>query len=153
VWYDRDIRAGAEWEQEIKEHLDTAQIIVLLVSPDFMDSEYCYSIEMKRALERHANSEAKVIPIILRHVFWHGEPLGKLNALPTDGKPVTSQDWHYQDSAFYDITNGIYKVVEHYIFPLQPEKLTLLRTLTGHTGRVPHKFLQMGCPGQGKVVR
>src|ERR1700687_5238894 len=91
---------------------------------------------MKRALERHANSEAKVIPIILRHVFWHGEPLGKLNALPTDGKPVTSQDWHDQDSAFYDIVNGIYKVVEHYIFPLPTEKLTLFRTLTGHTDAV-----------------
>src|SRR5260370_5612160 len=76
-----------------------------------MVSEYCYSIEMKRALERHANGEAKVIPIILRPVYWHGEPLGKLNALPTDGKPVTGQDWHDQDSAFYEITNGIYKVV------------------------------------------
>ena len=110
VWHDRDISAGAEWEQEIKEHLNTAQIILLLVSPDFMNSEYCYSIEMKRALERHANGEAKVIPIILRPVYWHGEPLGKLNALPTDGKPVTGQDWHDQDSAFYDIANGIYKV-------------------------------------------
>jgi len=136
VWYDRDISAGAEWEQEIKEHLDTAQIILLLVSPDFMDSEYCYSIEMKRALERHANGEAKVIPIIFRPVYWHGEPLGKLNALPTDGKPVTSQDWRDQDSAFYDITNGLYKVVRQYISPFLAEKLTLLRTLTGHTGFV-----------------
>jgi hypothetical protein len=54
VWYDREISAGTEWEQEIKQRLDDAQIILLLVSPDFMDSEYCYSIEMKRALERHA---------------------------------------------------------------------------------------------------
>ncbi len=66
---------------------------------------------MIATLTRHANGEAKVIPIILRHVYWHGEPLGKLNAFPTDGKPVAGQDWHDQDSAFYDITNGIYKVV------------------------------------------
>src|SRR5215470_9381349 len=62
VWYDRDISAGAEWEQEISEHLNTAQIILLLVSPDFMDSDYCYSIEMKRAVERHQRGEACVIP-------------------------------------------------------------------------------------------
>ena len=111
LWYDRDINAGAEWEQEIEKHLDTAQIILLLVSPDFMDSEYCYSIEMKRALERHARGEAKVIPIILRPVYWHGEPLGKLQALPTDGKPVTDLTWHDQDRALYDVTAGIYKVV------------------------------------------
>src|SRR6266446_8502742 len=111
VWYDRDISAGTEWEQEIKQHLNTAQIILLLVSPDFMDSDYCYSIEMKRAIERHARGEATVIPVIVRPVYWHGEPLGKLQALPTDGKPVTSSDWHDPDRAWYDVTNGIYKVV------------------------------------------
>ncbi len=111
VWYDRDISAGTEWEQEIKEHLNSAQIVLLLVSPDFMDSEYCYSVEMKRALERDARGEAKVIPVILRPVYWYGEPLGKLQALPTDGKPVTDLNWHDLDRALYDVTAGIYKVV------------------------------------------
>src|SRR5229473_2279522 len=83
-WHDRDISAGTEWEEAIKEQLNTAQIILLLVSPDFMDSEYCYSIEMKRALERREQGEVEVIPIILRHVYWQGEPLGKLQALPAD---------------------------------------------------------------------
>src|SRR5579859_828339 len=112
VWHDGDILAGTEWEPTIQRHLNTAQIILLLVSPDFMDSDYCYGIEMKRALKRHTKGEAKVIPIILRDVFWHGEPLGKLHALPTDGKPVTSSSWHDMDAAFYDITQGIHKVVE-----------------------------------------
>src|SRR5579859_3839311 len=76
VWYDRDIRAGAEWEPEIQKQLNAAQVVLLLVSPDFMDSDYCYSIEMKRALERRASGEAIVIPIILRPAYWHGEPLG-----------------------------------------------------------------------------
>src|SRR5579859_5596146 len=58
VWHDRDISAGTEWEPEIKLHMDAAQIILLLVSPDFMDSKYCYGIEMKRALERHESGEA-----------------------------------------------------------------------------------------------
>src|SRR6266480_3613729 len=76
VWHDRDISAGTEWEPEISKYLNTAQIILLLVSPDFMNSDYCYGIEMKQALERHERGEAKVIPIILRPVYWYGEPLG-----------------------------------------------------------------------------
>src|SRR5437868_5363613 len=70
VWYDREINAGTEWEQEIIEHLNTAHIILLLISPDFMASDYCYSVEMKRAMERHERHEAYVIPIILRRVHW-----------------------------------------------------------------------------------
>ena len=70
VWYDRDISAGTEWEQQIKEQLNSAQIILLLVSPDFMDSDYCYGIEMQRALQRHQRGEARVIPVILRPVYW-----------------------------------------------------------------------------------
>src|SRR5262249_50735632 len=68
VWYDRDISAGTEWEQEIDRYLNAARIILLLVSPDFMNSDYCYSIEMKRAVERHERKEARVIPVILHHV-------------------------------------------------------------------------------------
>ena len=70
VWYNRDINAGVEWEREIDKHLNEADIILLLVSPDFIDSDYCYSIEMQRAIERHDNGEAQVIPIILRPVYW-----------------------------------------------------------------------------------
>lgn len=111
VWHDRDISAGTEWEKEIKEHLDAAQIILLLVSPDFMNSDYCYSIEMKRAIERHEREEAYVIPIILRHVYWQGV-LGKLQALPTDAKPVSGSSWRNRDEAFLDITVGILDVIE-----------------------------------------
>src|SRR5947207_3811014 len=77
VWHDRDIRAGTEWEQEISKHLNEAEIILLLASPDFMDSDYCYGIEMQRALERQRHGVARVIPVILRHVYWQGV-LGKL---------------------------------------------------------------------------
>ena len=109
VWYDRDISAGTDWEQEIKERLNTAHIILLLVSPDFMASDYCYGIEMQRAIERHEQGEAHVIPIILRPVYWQGV-LGKLQALPTDAIPVMSSGWHYQDEAFFNVTEGIHKV-------------------------------------------
>ena len=109
-WHDRDIQAGTEWEQEINEHLNTAQIILLLISSDFMASDYCYSIEMKRAMERHERGEARVIPIILRPVDTEDTPLSKLEMLPTGKRPVT--DWPNRDSAFLDITQGIRKVVE-----------------------------------------
>src|SRR6266699_967548 len=111
VWHDRDINAGTEWEQVIKEQLNTAQIILLLVSPDFMASDYCYTIEMKQALERHDRKEATVIPVILRPVYWQGV-LGNLQALPKDAEPVTT--WSNIDQAFFNVTEGIRKRVEAY---------------------------------------
>src|SRR5712691_978913 len=88
-WHDRDISAGTQWEREIDKHLNNAQIILLLVSPDFLNSDYCYGIEMQRAMERHERGEARVIPIILRPVYWERTPFGKLQVLPKDAKPVT----------------------------------------------------------------
>jgi TIR domain/LGFP repeat len=112
IWHDRDISAGTEWEREISQRLNSAQIILLLLSPDFMDSDYCYGVEMKRAIERHKQGEARVIPVILRHVYWQGEPLGRLQALPTDGVPIIDASWHSLDRAFFNVTEGIRKVIE-----------------------------------------
>src|SRR5437660_9443715 len=81
-WYDRDISAGKEWEQEIDTHLTTSHIILLLISPDFVASDYCYGIEMKCALERHEARNARVIPILLKSVDWQGTPFRKLQVLP-----------------------------------------------------------------------
>jgi hypothetical protein len=109
-WYDRDISEGEEWEHKIDTHLNTARIILLLISPDFITSDYCYDSEMMRAMERHATGEARVIPIILRPADWHAAPFGKLKALPRDGKPVTT--WPNRDEAFLDVAKGIRRVVE-----------------------------------------
>lgn len=110
LWKDTDISPGAEWEQAINKHLNIARIILLLVSPSFIASEYCYSKEMKRSLERHEQGEAQVIPVILRPIDWKGAPFGRLHALPKNAKPVTS--WRKRDEAFLDIAIGIRKVVE-----------------------------------------
>ena len=109
-WHDRRIGAGKEWEGEIDAHLNTAYIILLLISSDFLASDYCYDVEMKRAMERHEAGEARVIPIILRSCDWRGAPFGKLQALPKDTKPVTS--WTNQDEAFTDVARGIRAAVE-----------------------------------------
>ncbi len=111
-WADTDINAGMGWESEIKEHLETAQIILLLISPDFIASDYCYSKEMQHALERHQRGEALVIPIILRPVYWQQAPFGKLQVLPRDGRPVIGADWHSTDEAFLNVAAGISKALE-----------------------------------------
>jgi hypothetical protein len=109
-WHDRQIPAGIEWAGEIDEHLNTARIILLLISSDFLASNYCYSIEMERAIKRHETGEAQVIPVILRPVDWQGAPFEKLQALPKNARPVTS--WTNQDEAFADVTRGIRKAVD-----------------------------------------
>ena len=109
-WHDRRIIGGAEWAGEIDEHLERADIILLLVSADFLVSKYCYAIEMKRALERHKQKESRVVPVILRPVDWEGAPFAGLQALPKNGRPVT--EWPNRDAAFQNVAKGIRKVAE-----------------------------------------
>jgi formylglycine-generating enzyme required for sulfatase activity len=106
-WHDREIPPGAEWQNEIDRHLESAQIILLLISADFLASDYCYSFELKRALERHTSNEACVIPVILRSCVWQNTPFGKLQVLPTDGKPIQSKSWFDPDEAFTDVVRGL----------------------------------------------
>lgn len=109
-WHDRCILAGTEWDGAISENLEHAGIILLLVSSDFLASRYCRDVEIKRAMERHESGQTRVIPIILRAVDWHSAPFGKLQALPKDGKPVTS--WKNRDEAFSDVARGIKDAVK-----------------------------------------
>lgn len=109
TWHDRRIDAGDTLDDSIDEKLEQAEVILLLVSANFIASEYCYSREMSRALERSSNREARVIPVILRACDWHSAPFGKLLALPTDARPVTS--WPNQDEAFTDVVRGIRNAV------------------------------------------
>jgi hypothetical protein len=109
-WHDRKIIPGTEWGGEIDEHLEKAKIILLLVSSDFLASDYCYDIEMTQAMKRHHSREACVIPIILRECDWSGAPFGKLQALPKDAKPIKS--WGDLDVAFTDVAKGIKRAVE-----------------------------------------
>ncbi len=111
VWYDRNISAGTEWKYQIDMHLDAAQLILLLISPDFLASDYCYSKEMVRAIERHDNGKARVIPIILRRINWQSTPFGQLKALPIDGRPVTGSTWRNQDEALFNVTESIIEVI------------------------------------------
>ncbi|HWS83152.1 MAG TPA: TIR domain-containing protein [Ktedonobacteraceae bacterium] len=108
-FFDRQILAGANFEQEIEKNLDSADIILILVSPDFIASNYSYDIEMARALKRHETGKAHVVPIILRPVYWEDTPLGILQALPTDRKPITQ--WSDRDEALLNVATGIRDLV------------------------------------------
>ncbi len=105
TWYDQCILAGDELDSEISDNLQKANLILFLVSADFISSKYCYDIEVKRAIERHNAGKARVIPVILRACDWRDTPFGKLKAVPKDGHPVRS--WPNLDDAFLDIVHNI----------------------------------------------
>lgn len=108
AWSDRDIDAGAEWEQEIDDNLEGADIILLLVSPGFLASDYITSFELIRAMEKHNAGEARVIPIVIKPVEWADEPVAKLQLLPRGGKPVS--EWTQRDKAWKSVIKAIKSV-------------------------------------------
>ena len=112
-WHDRRIFPGEERANEIDEWMNSAQVILLLISSDFIASDYCWNIEVKRAMERHEAGEAIVIPIILRPVSWENAPFGRLQALPKNAQPVTI--WNSQDQAFLNISQELETVVKLFI--------------------------------------
>lgn len=108
-WYDRHIQVGMEWRKEIDAHLEEATVILLLVSADFVASDYCYGLEMKRSLERHEAGQAIVLPILLRPADWKTAPFAHLQVLPRNGKAITT--WNNSDEAFADIVLELRKVL------------------------------------------
>lgn len=109
-WHDRRIAAGAAVDDAISNALEEADIILLLVSASFIASPYCYSEEMERAMQRHHDGTAVVIPVIVRTCDWHPAPFGKLLAVPKDGKAIDL--WANFDEAYTDVTRQIRSVVE-----------------------------------------
>src|SRR5436309_961247 len=110
IWSDREIRPGADWAKEINAQLDAAHLIFLLITVNFIASKYCYGVEMKRALERHNAGTARVIPILLDHVYWQVAPFSHLQVLPTDARPVT--EWENKNKAYVNIVHNIHKTIE-----------------------------------------
>ncbi len=108
-WHDRMIGAGDEWKRQIDSQLAAADVILLLVSADFIASDYCWGEEMAKALARHQLGEARVIPVILRPCRWQNTPLGSLQAVPKDGKPVSA--WPNHDEAFDQIATAIERTI------------------------------------------
>ena len=109
-WHDRQIRAGQTWQHEIEKNLKQADVVLLLVSPDFLGSHYCSRIELPLAIELHRiNRAIPIIPIILRPCVWEHSPVAQFQVLPHGGIPVTM--WHSRDEAFTDIVKGLREVL------------------------------------------
>ncbi len=108
-WHDRKIHGGEDWAGKIDHRLETADIVLLLISSSFIDSRYCYEIEMTRALARDIAGEARVIPVILRPADWQSAPFGTLQALPKNGKPIVQ--WSPPDAGYLDVARGLRRVI------------------------------------------
>jgi TIR domain len=154
IWTDHRIGPGEEIGGEIDRHLESADIILLLVSSDFLNSNYCIDIELKRAMERHERGEARVVPVILRPCDWQSAPFGGLKALPADGKPVTKHQ--SLDDAFVEVARAIREIaqqlkpapaVTEHVEPAverpatQQVRSSNLRVRQEFTDRQRHKFL------------
>lgn len=111
TWYDRDILAGSDLNAEIARELEAADLFLLLVSPDFIASDYCVEREMKRAVERHAAGAARVVPIIVEECDWKamGE-LRQLKAVPTDGKAIS--EWANSNTAYLNVVQELRRIIE-----------------------------------------
>lgn len=109
TWHDRRIVPGQEFERQIDQYFSEADIILLLISSDFIASDYCYEIEMTNALTRHQRGEAVVIPVILRECAWHQLPFGSIMAATTDGKPITKFASH--DEGYVQVVNAVSRAI------------------------------------------
>ncbi|PSN18999.1 hypothetical protein C7271_09595 [filamentous cyanobacterium CCP5] len=110
IWHDRKILPGSVRDTEIDTYLNSADLILLLVSVDFINSDYCWQTEVKRAVERHTAGEAIVVPVIVRTVDWQAAPFGQLKPLPEGGKPVRT--WPSTDVAMDNVVRGIRQLIE-----------------------------------------
>lgn len=115
IWHDRALTPGSQFDQEIENQLSESDLVIILVSADFIASEYCFSKEMLKAMEDYKYGYGIVVPVIIRPVDWTHTPFGNLLALPKDGKPVVT--WQDEDEAFVDVVNGIRRLLrsEHHI--------------------------------------
>jgi internalin A len=111
TWHDRKILPGSEWNREIDRDLERAKIILLLISADFMASDYCWDTEVQMAMKRHESKEAIVIPVMLRSCDWKTAPFAKLQGLPRDMKAVTA--WEDRDAAWTDVASGIRSISQN----------------------------------------
>jgi len=109
LWTDQDITAGKVWEKTLKQQLESADIIVFLLSPDFIASDYIYDVEITKAIERHDNGEVIIVPVLIRPCDFDSTPLTKFQALPKNAKPI--KKWEDTDEAWMDVVIGLKKTI------------------------------------------
>ena len=129
-WHDYEIHSGMNIDDEIKSNLEQAELTLLLVSPNFIASDYCMNVELKHAIYRHKLGHAIVVPIIIEHCDWTAIPeLSSLKALPVDAMPISA--WDNMDEAFLNVIEEIITIISNYKTPPSPK-----------TRNLPHFFLE-----------
>ncbi len=111
IWDDKEIDAGAAWEDEIKKNLSSADIFLFLITANSLASDYFHDKELPFAIERHKKGEVQIIPIIMRSCGWKHSPIADLQVLPTEGKPIYSSHWSFTSEAYTDVVDGIEKIL------------------------------------------
>ena len=112
TWHDRKILAGMDWKNEIDSHLESSTIILFLISPDFIASDYCYEIEMQKALQQHKANVSLIIPIVIRPCDWKSLEINKYQGLPKDTKPIST--WNNIDEAWLDVVQGLRSLIKEF---------------------------------------
>jgi hypothetical protein len=141
TWHNRLIHPGTNWEQETNSHLNSASVILLLISADFLASDYCYGVEMQCALERQSLNEAWVIPILVHPVDWQKAPFAHLQVLPSNGEPIMM--WGNQDKVWSHVVEEIRTVLEKIrslTFSTPPSSWLYLDLIPDQIG-LPYRFL------------
>jgi TIR domain-containing protein len=110
VWSDRTIAAGADWERDIQRELATADIVILLVTPNFVASEHCFERELPEAMRRHAEEGLRILPVLVKSVDLVNLPIGRFQGLPTDLRPISA--WRETDDAWLQVAAGVRRAAE-----------------------------------------
>ncbi|MDM3334454.1 toll/interleukin-1 receptor domain-containing protein [Citrobacter sp. Cb127] len=158
TWHDRRIVPGQEFEHQIDHYFSQADIILLLISSDFIASDYCYQVEMTNALERHKRGDAVVIPVILRECAWHQLPFGSIMAATIDGKPITRFASH--DEGYVQVVNAVSRAItnletkkpQHIVHAPAPANPMLQATDTVFTPRSSNLSLPKSCKRAARTV-
>ena len=112
TWDARQIQAGTERNEELIENFNQADIILCLISPDFIDSDYCYLFQGQTALQRQKEGKVRVIPILLRSAAWKSTIFGTFQIIPRNGDPIAIQ--RSRDHIFAEIADEIAIVAKNF---------------------------------------
>lgn len=143
-WSDRLLLVGDKFDERIKAELRKARLIAMILSPDFLASEYVNDVELEIAVQRHQEGTARIIPIVYRQCRWRNTPLGHLQATPTDGRPVLSASWTDKDEAWNVVTDDVARAVSSLSDPLdrsdETVKVVEMRPVDGAASSTPSRY-------------
>lgn len=147
IWSDREIDAGNQWKNEINKYIKKSDILIFLVSPDSLASDYFFEIELKKAIERHEKKEAVIVPVILRSCSWQMSPFAHIQVLPEEGKPIKSSHWFDEAYAYTSIVKGIEKIIVSIL-----EKKALNKNLSIEFSNEPVEYPKLTIDSKNKLI-